>query len=100
MVERRFHIAKIYGSTPQRGTIMGIEAIRVYCHVAGKRRFPDELMARMATRQHISSHRQTPAKLWVYYCRDCDGWHMTRRDIGFKWLVTKDKSFHDRNLDN
>lgn len=45
-----------------------------------KRSYGCETAVRSAARYAIQSGRQNcPARLWVYPCASCRGWHMTKR---------------------
>ncbi len=52
-----------------------------------KKHFNDEFQARANALEVIESHG-TKA-LWVYRCPECKGWHMTSKDNGSKWKVTR-----------
>lgn len=57
----------------------------------GKRRYPDELSARAMA---LNSIEVTDIKkLWVYKCKDCSGWHLTKNNQGYKKLVREGEPF-------
>jgi len=58
-------------------------------HCANKRRYVTDVEARAAAMASLE-HHGGPDKLWVYRCKDCDGWHLTKAG-GYRWLaVTRD----------
>lgn len=53
----------------------------------GKRRMVTEVEARAVALGALTENTKT-AKLWVYACRHCDGWHLTSHNQGRRWAVT------------
>lgn len=53
-----------------------------------KRRLSDEFAARAVAAGEIDSGRVE--RLWIYHCRECQGWHLTSQDQGRRWRVEKD----------
>jgi hypothetical protein len=53
-----------------------------------KRRYSDQFAARAGAAGEIDAGRAS--RLWIYHCRECQGWHLTSKDQGRAWLVTKD----------
>lgn len=60
-----------------------------------KRRHPDELTAR-AVAMHAIEQRKEVRRLYVYHCRECNGWHLTRSYNGIGNLVTADNPVHGK----
>lgn len=58
-----------------------------------KRRFSDENLARVHAMLSIQEEKNR-RRLWVYHCRHCDGWHLTSKDQGRRWLVTEHEPIH------
>lgn len=59
---------------------------------ASKRRFADEWAVRAQAMRSIALHN-LPA-LYVYHCRVCKGWHLTRCNLGKLARVTVDNPVH------
>lgn len=57
---------------------------------SGKRRFSDEVEARAAG---MVSLREWPgqARLFIYPCPHCHGWHLTKSNNGVSRMVTLDE---------
>lgn len=58
-----------------------------------KRRHPDELTARAAAMVAIEINKNADT-LYVYQCKHCHGWHLTRFQIGIGRMVTADNPVH------
>jgi len=59
-----------------------------------KDRFTDEPQARAAALVAIENPRRPEARvarLWVYRCKHCFGWHMTSSPRDKRWLVEQVK---------
>jgi len=59
---------------------------------ADKRRMVDEAAARamaLVAIEERKGERRTD-RLWVYRCNRCDGWHLTSKSKGSRWLVQAD----------
>lgn len=51
-----------------------------------KRRYPDQITASAVG---MGQQEQTGRTLWVYRCRFCKGWHLTKRDHGYSLRVDR-----------
>jgi hypothetical protein len=55
----------------------------------GERRFSDEPEARAAAMVSLEE-RPGQERLFVYLCQHCDGWHLTRKHNGRRYMVVVD----------
>lgn len=53
--------------------------------------FNDEFQARANALEVIEAYGQKA--LWIYRCPECKGWHMTKKDNGVLWKVTRFQPF-------
>jgi hypothetical protein len=60
---------------------------------ASKRRWSDEVSARAGAMSAIQFYQNTD-RLWVYRCKECNGWHLTSKDNGRRQMVTADNPVH------
>lgn len=65
--------------------VNGVLRTRLERECASKNRYPDEIAARASGLHH--QDRNKLDGLWVYPCKHCAGWHLTRRDNGPRWRV-------------
>lgn len=66
---------------------------RTVVNCRSKNRYPDELAARAAGMVAIQRFGEQRT-LYVYKCRECRGWHLTKRDHGSLARVTGDNPVH------
>lgn len=56
-----------------------------------KRRYADEFTARAGTSHYLEAEQKKLDHLWIYRCRECGGWHMTSKNQGPRWKITRDE---------
>jgi hypothetical protein len=54
---------------------------------AGKRRFVDETSAIAVGMVTLQEQCGNGKQLWIYSCGHCDGWHLTSKNNGRRYLV-------------
>jgi hypothetical protein len=47
-----------------------------------KKRYPDQMLARIGALTVLESGQSSVPKLWVYRCPNCSGWHLTKNEWG------------------
>lgn len=58
-----------------------------------KRYYPDECTARAGAMLAVELD-PIKTELWIYKCRECRGWHLTKRRQGRTYKVTADEPVH------
>lgn len=54
---------------------------------AGKRRFLDDIAAKVIGMVELEENCGNGKRLWVYLCRHCNGWHLTSNNKGRRFEV-------------
>jgi hypothetical protein len=52
-----------------------------------KRRFSDEIQAKAVGMIELEENCGNGKRLWVYPCHHCNGWHLTSKNGGERYLV-------------
>lgn len=53
---------------------------------ARKARYPDEHVARAVGTEHMENGK-APYQLYIYQCRVCRGWHLTKQTLAPFWAA-------------
>jgi len=62
-----------------------------------KQRHPDEFVARAVAMRALNHPKCSTDTLFVYRCKQCRGWHLTKSDNGISQKITADNPIHERN---
>lgn len=56
-----------------------------------KNRYTDDTQARAAAMASLERHDEGVSELWVYKCKECHGWHLTKQRGPASRKVTVDQ---------